>query len=96
MNLCALGYRQAICGESFYEGGWKEVDCSEGKVEFGLTWRLNCFSLTMGSHYVFRRSMIRKLLTGSRLEPACFMNDKMAPEIRWLSHFCAWSLPWVG
>lgn len=85
-------------GKSFYEGGWKGVDCSEGKVEVGLAWRLNCFSLTQttGSRCVFRESMTWQLSTWSKLEPACFMNDKMASEIRWLGHLCACSLPWVG
>lgn len=51
---------------------------------------------TMGSHCVFGESMIWKLSTWSKLEPACFIHDKIASEIWWLCHFCVCSLPWVG
>lgn len=62
MDLCAHGVPDRPClGRVFMKEAWKEVDCSEGKVEVGLAWRLNCFSLThktVGSHCVFKGSMI--------------------------------------
>lgn len=75
----------------FCGGSW-EVDCSKGKGDVAFAWRWNGFSRmqkTIGKHCVFlRQSMIRKLSTQSKLEPAFFISDKMASEIRLLGHFC--------